>query len=359
MKKNKNILQLVEHLLPGGTERMAVNISNLLVKNGHQVVLCTTRAKGALEQEILPAVQLECLYKSHFLDIRAFLKFCTVVRKHKIDIIHAHSTSIYWAALLKVFFPRVSLIWHDHFGFSENLKDSDRPLIRHLSFLFFGIISVNEKLRLWSVKNCKVSSDKILLLKNFPQLSLSIKKAERTSLKIVLLANLRPQKDHVTFVEALIYLKAHVIEKDIKVVFAGLYWDDPYFHSIKNVLESHDLIDRVDFVGSVNDVMSLLMDCDIGVLSSTSEGLPVSLLEYGQAGLPVIVTDVGQCAEVVDYGKAGLVVPPADSKAFSEALLDLIQHPEKRVHLGSTLQQRIEKEYGAQKFFEEYSKLIG
>ncbi len=187
----------------------------------------------------------------------------------------------------------------------------------------------------------------------------SVKKTERTNLKIVLLANLRPQKDHVTFVEALIYLKAHVIEKDIKVVFAGLYWDDPYFHSIKNVLESHDLIDRVDFVGSVNDVMSLLMDCDIGVLSSTSEGLPVSLLEYGQAGLPVIVTDVGQCAEVVDYGKAGLVVPPADSKAFSEALLDLIQHPEKRVHLGSTLQQRIEKEYGAQKFFEEYSKLIG
>ena len=359
MKNNKNILQLVEHLLPGGTERMAVNISNLLVNNGHQVVLCTTRAKGALEQEISSDVKLECLYKSHFLDVRAFLKFCTVVRKNKIDIIHAHSTSIYWAALLKVFFPRVLLIWHDHFGFSENLKDTDRPLIRHLSFLFFGIISVNEKLRLWSVKNCKVNANKILLLKNFPQLDSVVVKTERTDLKIVLLANLRPQKDHLTFVEALINLKGLVIERDINVVFAGLYWDDPYFHSIKNVLAAHDLTDRVDFVGSVNDVMSLLINCDIGVLSSTSEGLPVSLLEYGQAGLAVIVTDVGQCAEVVNYGKAGLVVPPSDSKAFAVALLDLIEHPEKRAHLGSTLQQRIEKEYGAQKFYEEYLKLIG
>lgn len=358
MKKNKNIMQLVEHLLPGGTERMAVNISNLLVKNGYNVVLCATRANGALEQYVLPAVQLECLHKSRFLDIRAFLKLCTLVRKNKIDIIHAHSSSIYWAALLKLFFPRVVLIWHDHFG--SRLTDKNNFIYKWLAPLVNGIISVNAPLKDWAIKNMNIKQkENIIFLNNFPVLSSYSKMYDdKNEINIVLLANLREEKDHLNFLQAFASIKNEIVS-NVKIIFAGLYWNNDYYHRLKQFINDENISAYVSFLGSVDNVSELLANSDIGIITSVFEGLPVSLLEYGQAGLAVIVTDVGQCAEVVDYGKAGLVVPPSDPKAFSVALLDLIQHPEKRTYLGSALQKRIEKEYGAQKFFEEYSKLIG
>lgn len=358
MNNNVNIMQMVEHLLPGGAERMAVNISNLLAENNYKVVLCPTRAKGALESEVNRAVKLECLNKRSFLDIKAFAKFYCIVKKNKIQIIHAHSSSVVWATLLKLIRPKVKIIWHDHYGFSENLKDKDRPIIRYISFLFFGIIAVNEKLYQWSLKNCKVKKDKITLLKNFPHTTHAIKKTNNSIIKIVVLANLRPQKDHITFIQALAMIKETIAQKKVKIIFAGLFWEDEYYKSIKELLNQYDLVDSVEFLGSVNDVMSLLLTCDIGVLSSKSEGLPVSLLEYGVAALPVIVTDVGQCAEVVNYGQSGIVVPPSAPQEMAKALLDLIENPQKRVELGVALKERIEKEYGAKIFLKAYQQLI-
>ena len=64
-----------------------------------------------------------------------------------------------------------------------------------------------------------------------------------------------------------------------------------------------------------------LHGADCGVLSSVSEGLPVSLLEYGMAGLPVIVTDVGQCAEVVGNGRFGRVVPPGKPNSDGKGII--------------------------------------
>ena len=61
-------------------------------------------------------------------------------------------------------------------------------------------------------------------------------------------------------------------------------------------MEEYNLNDIIQIAGSVVDTSSLLASADIGVLSSIFEGLPLSLLEYGLAGLPVVVTDVGQSA---------------------------------------------------------------
>ena len=352
------ILQLIDTLEPGGAERMAVNISNLLAENKFEVLLCAARAKGAFANQVNSLVKVECLHKRHVLDIRAFFKLYSIVKKNKIQIIHAHSSSVIWATLLKLIRPNVKVIWHDHYGFSENLKDNDRPLIRYISFLFFGIIAVNEKLYQWSLKNCKVKKDKITLLKNFPHTTHAIKKTDNSIIKIVVLANLRPQKDHITFIQALAMIKETIAEKKVKIIFAGLFWEDEYYKSIEELLKQYDLVDNVEFLGSVNDVMSLLLTCDIGVLSSKSEGLPVGLLEYGVAGLPVIVTNVGQCAEVVNYGQSGIVVPPSAPQEMAKALLDLINNPQKRVELGVALKERIEKEYGAQNFLKAYQQLI-
>jgi len=53
--------------------------------------------------------------------------------------------------------------------------------------------------------------------------------------------------------------------------------------------------------------------------------MPLALIEYGMNALPAIATQVGQCAEVLDDGKAGILVPPATPNALAEAIIGLLE----------------------------------
>jgi glycosyltransferase involved in cell wall biosynthesis len=104
----------------------------------------------------------------------------------------------------------------------------------------------------------------------------------------------------------------------------------------------------VSQLGSRSDVPDILRQVDIGILASASEGLPLSLLEYGLAGLPVVVTDVGQCSEVVDAGRAGLLVPPRDPESLAGAVGELLESPARRTALGNALRHHVDRRFGKQ-----------
>ena len=73
---------------------------------------------------------------------------------------------------------------------------------------------------------------------------------------------------------------------------------------VQERIQQHGLESHVFLLGSRSDVPSILSGCDIGVLSSASEGMPLALLEYGVAGLPTVATRVGQVPEILDEGRA-------------------------------------------------------
>jgi glycosyltransferase involved in cell wall biosynthesis len=97
--------------------------------------------------------------------------------------------------------------------------------------------------------------------------------------------------------------------------------------------------------GSVPDIPYVLSQASIGVLSSKSEGLPLSLLEYGKAGLPVVVTDVGQCPELVQHKSNGMIVAPQNPKALASAIEYLIQNPSEAQEYAKGLQAKVHESY--------------
>ena len=103
----------------------------------------------------------------------------------------------------------------------------------------------------------------------------------------------------------------------------------------------------VTWLGARSDVPAILRGCDIGVLSSASEGLPLALIEYGMNGLPAVATRVGQCVEVLDDGRAGILVPPANPEALATALNELLRSLERRKQLGQALRERVRQSYSA------------
>jgi glycosyltransferase involved in cell wall biosynthesis len=91
----------------------------------------------------------------------------------------------------------------------------------------------------------------------------------------------------------------------------------------------------VALTGDRDDVPELLATSDVFVLSSRSEGGPISVLEAMAAGLPVVASDVGGVREQVDEGVSGLLVPAGDPAALAAALERVLGDPQLRRDLGA------------------------
>ena len=81
---------------------------------------------------------------------------------------------------------------------------------------------------------------------------------------------------------------------------------------------------HVSLLGFRSDVVNLLRSSDVFVLPSLAEGFSLSIIEALAAGLPVVATRVGGAAEIIDEGRNGFLVPPADAPALSEAVIRVL-----------------------------------
>ena len=166
----KKIVQLVDTLDVGGTERMSVNLANTFLEQGIESHLIVSRRSGGLQNYIDPNVTIHFLDKNSFKDISAFWRLAKIIRQIKPDYVHAHSTSIYWAVLLKILVGSFRLIWHDHFGLSEQLEQNKRSEMVILSKWIDRIIVVNHKLLDYWQNLLPYRKKSIAYLPNFPYL---------------------------------------------------------------------------------------------------------------------------------------------------------------------------------------------
>jgi glycosyltransferase involved in cell wall biosynthesis len=355
MKSKIKIFQIVDSLDIGGTERMSVNICNALTASNIENYLVVSRKTGSVHEFVDQKSNVIFLDKRNFLDFYAFIKLFNLVLNYKPTIIHAHQTSIYWIFAIKIFFPNKKIVWHDHWGFSDILKDSDRKIIKFFSFLIDGVVCVNDKIRVWNIRNLKISKDHIIYIPNFPLVRIT-EKMQNDVPVLLCLANIRDQKDHLNLLEACSLLKKDNI--NFKLLLAGSLEDKIWVEKVKKTVIFLNLQENVDFLGKVVDISELLSRADVGVLSSVSEGLPVSLLEYGLAGLPVVCTDVGQCKEVLDDGEFGWVVPPKSPINLATALTQAILNTQLAKEKGRKLKNNIDINYGSKGFVKKYLELL-
>jgi glycosyltransferase involved in cell wall biosynthesis len=112
------------------------------------------------------------------------------------------------------------------------------------------------------------------------------------------------------------------------------------------------LADRVRFLGYRDDARQLLATCDIFVLPSLFEGLPVSVLEAMAAGKPVVATAIPGTDEAVLHGATGLLVPPADPVALAGAINAVLSDPTLARRLGEAGRERVQQHFSAGRMVE-------
>lgn len=319
---------------------MAVNIANALLPHVEGSFLCCTRQEGMLKEEIKPEVGYLFLNKKSSLDPKAILKLRNYIKENKIDIVHAHSTSYFLAGLLKLSGSRFKLIWHDHYGESENLESRDYKILKKFSRLFAGIISVNTALKEWAIQN--LDCENVIEIKNFipepyPDAKAKIQlKGNKDDFKIICVANLRPQKDHLNLLRAF-----EILDSNLGISL-HLIGEDPgteYSASVLSRIKNSPVNHWIFYYGTQADIISFLKQSDLGVLSSRSEGLPLALLEYGMVGLPVVCTDVGKCKDIIKQD--GKLVQKENPEELAKQILFYIKHPENRVKDARNFHQKI------------------
>jgi glycosyltransferase involved in cell wall biosynthesis len=345
--KRLAVMQVVDSLAVGGMEVVAVNLANLLAERQMRSFLCFTRAGGPLEERLSPGVTPLGLERKALLDPAALRRLARFINQRQIEIVHAHGTALFLSALAGLFARRAHLLWHVHFG---RHAAAERPawIYRMAIRRCRGIMAVNQPLAQWARTRLKVPAERVWHVSNFvtqppanppPPMDLPGTPGSR----IVCVANLRPEKDHATLIEAM--KQVSQIIPTATLLLAGNEAEQAHARRLREQIRRQALGNHVFFLGSRLDVRAILGVCDIGVLSSASEGMPLALLEYGSAGLPAVATAVGQVPEVLDDGRAGLLVGPRQPGTLAEALLELLRSPALRSSLGAAFQRRVRERY--------------
>lgn len=348
------IVQIIDSLEPGGSERMAVNYANVLAGKIDFSGLIVTRKEGLLLDQIDEKVSCLFLKKKKTIDFKAVFKLRKYIKSNKIDVIHTHSSSFFIAVLVKLTLLKVKIIWHDHYGISQDLSSRKNIGLKLGSLFFSGSIAVNSALKVWAetylwcpevvyfpnfIENISDSDEKMVLKGSDGK-------------RIICVANLRLQKNHKLLIEV-----ANIIRDrypDWTFHLFGKDFEDSYSRDLKKLVNDLKLRETIFFYGAVNNVRLALKQSEIAVLPSLSEGLPLAILEYGLYKLPVVATNVGEIPKVITSEQMGIIVEPDDLINFTKSIQKLIENKEYRLKIGSNLYENIVLNFSEQSIIKDY-----
>jgi glycosyltransferase involved in cell wall biosynthesis len=310
------ILQIIDSLRSGGAEKMALNLTNSLLETDgvEWSGLCVTRKEGILKAKINSQAHYLFLKKRNPFDINAIINLRNFIKKHEIGIIHVHGTSFFLGFIIKILAPSIILIWHDHLGIRAKQSILKYPFLLLCSLLFDGVIVVSKDLLSWA--KASLFCMRIIFIPNFiyeevnqlPGYAIHDKKKY---IELVCLANLRVPKNHLNLLKAFKIVSNNF--KNVRLTLIGKKYEDKYQQQIEAYIKQNNLEQNVRLLGEQEEILKRLKYSDIGVLASNSEGLSMAILEYGMAGLPVIISNVGECPAIVgEYGRIVNVDDPVD-----------------------------------------------
>lgn len=280
-----------------------------------------------------------------------WLKVFWHMKKQHADIFHAC-----WplSGLRKILFHlpcKKVLTVHDPISHS-NQQNAKSEKVRRKSFeLFDKLVLLSKPLLNDFLSNYNINKEKVLLnkmgefdyLREIKQIPSNI-----TSKYILFFGYISPYKGLEYLCEAM--EEVHKQYPEVKLVIAGggnIYFNWEHFKDENYIILRNHFVDLPELAG-------LLHDCEFSVCpykDATQSGVVQTAFSMG---VPMIVTNVGALPEVVKNGQNGLVVPPCDSEALAEAIINLLANPKKISAMRDNIKNVWQKEMNWQPIAEKY-----
>jgi glycosyltransferase involved in cell wall biosynthesis len=325
------IAHVIDSLEVGGAEMVVATLSRIQVTAGHVVeVHCLIKA-GALAGELEAdgiRVVVHGAVKSAALAWSVFRAF----RRSRPEVVHCHNkmATVHAAAVARLTGARVVSTRHGMAAPPYRLRKELKFWVNAAVFCD-RVVAVCEVARLNMIAGAGAVAHNVVTIRNgaYPSHASGNSNLSKRGFTLVSVGRLVAAKNYETLLRAVAAARGRVPDLALWIVGDG---DDAA--SLKSLAADLGLASDVRFVGARGDVGHWLRAAHVFVLSSVSEGLPISVLEAMAAGLPAILTDVGGMPEVVELSGAGRTVPPRDVQKLAAAIVELSERRHELEELG-------------------------
>lgn len=349
------IVHVVYSLEMGGAEVLVAQLCRLQRANGHEVAVCAYSNLGTLGEKLrAEGFLIEVLGEANF--AVTMMRCMKVLTRMQPDVVHCHNPAPTIQAVLgarvagasRLLATRHSLV-APPIDRAEEIKFN---LAATLCDQVVGICDATcENLRHTPLAH----RDKIVRVYNGvgPVDAAGIEDAHgKHGFTFLFVGRLAPVKSLHTQIAA--------VAEAVKTTPAIQLWivgDGHMRAELEALTVKLGVEDHVTFWGERHDVAGFFHAADVFVMSSTSEGLPMSLLQAMSMGLPSLVTNVGGMAEVVKKAHGGRCVPVGDAQAMARAMVELAADARGREIFGVNARTAYAEYFTLEQMDREYMKL--
>jgi glycosyltransferase involved in cell wall biosynthesis len=379
--KRIRVLQVIARLNLGGPAHLVSLLSGLLDPSRYETLLVTGRVgRGEVSAEQLPQRYGADLASINAMgpemnlraDVKAFSQMQGLIRRFRPDIVHTHTAKAGFIGRLAAVCgvrPRPVIVhtYHGHVledyfsPFTSLAYRQAERLLSHVSDALIGVSqqTVDDLTRLGVAPRSKFRTIPIGLdLDPFLEISPSAGGHFRREV------GLTTEEVLVTFVGRLVPIKrvdlalkavAQARSKGAPIRLA-IVGDGRLRPDLERLATALGIEASVNFVGYRVEISEIAAATDVALLTSTSEGTPVWLIEAAAAGRPAIATAVGGVLDVVGDG-CGFSVAPGDEEGLADALKQLTGDPESRRVLGANARRHVKERFSMQRLLEDIDSL--
>lgn len=363
MKNGKiNMLQLVNGFAIGGGEMKVLELVQRLDKDRYNITVCSVGQGGPLEPEFRKAVaRVEIFSKKMSFDVSLVQKVARLMKEHHIEILqstlfYADVIGAYAAYLANV---PVVISWeavtgpfafHHYWSYKLAAQKIDR------------IVAVSDDIRNKVIRERNLAEDKVITihygvdLKKFAPENQLLRRSDIGVSDSQIILGTVARFDHPKGHKHLIDAAPAIVQQypDVRFVFVG---DGPLRQEVEQQIHHLGFDRHFILLGFRRDVKQLLGLFDLFILPSLSEGLPNAVLEAMACSNPVVATAVNGVVEVVEDGKTGYLVPPANPERMANAVIRMLQSRELMKQMGIKGRERVANAFSVEQQMAKFETL--
>jgi glycosyltransferase involved in cell wall biosynthesis len=286
-----------------------------------------TRLEGrGIQTHVIPTMRSNLNFAQDAVSVRQLCALLDLVRP---SLVHAHSSKAGLVARIACKIKKVPVVYTVHgWGFGKGRRRLVSFVVRKVEACMkrwtSQFIAVSEADRQIGITELGIPPKSIATVHNgIPDTH--ERATPDKSEAIIMVARTGHQKDHETFFKAVAHLQ-------VQVICVGSGTDGPALQALARRVGLSP--DRLRLLGMRKDIPEVLAGCGVFVLASRFEGLPLSIIEAMRAGLPVIASDVGGVAELVEHGASGYLVEAGNPHDLNHHLSLLLNDPALRLRFG-------------------------
>jgi lipopolysaccharide heptosyltransferase II len=340
-----NILQILPELNVGGVETGTLDLAKYLVRLGHKAVVVS--AGGALVKD-LEAVgakhyELAVQKKSLVSMFKAVPLLTDIIRREEIDIVHARSRVPAWIAFFATRRSKAVFITTCHGYYKKH------PFSYVMGWAKRVIVLSNVIAR-HMIEDFSVPHDRIRLIPRSVDLEkfkyLRPDKKRGKDFNVGIIGRITPIKGHLHFMKAMAKVSRAVPSLKVWVVGDAPKSKEAYKEQVQVLTRRLGLEHCTEFLGTQKNIPEILSHLDVLVLATTThEAFGRVIIEAQAAGVPVVATEVGGVVDIIEDGKNGFLVPPADSASMAEAVLKIYRDPQLSFNIAEAAIVKVREKY--------------